>query len=315
MHVAATVTVTGHGFRPDHDVYVTGPGAWTTVHADASGTFTTPLAVQRYLEPTAVTTESSLVDCAKPGVCGVSASTGPDDPEVTAPITFAKHSDDPTLVLDGATVAEGNGAVPATFRVHLDRPATVPVTFWYASGIGGAPYDPNLTYAFGTEEIPAGQTELTVPFVVHGDRLDGQDRKATFSVIELTGAQLAGPPLIPITIRDDDPAPDVRVGSTTVRERNGPQFAFVPVTLNAVSGRDVRVDYLLHHDTARPGTDYVRTTGTLVVPAGQRSGRIPVVILGDHVHETSERFHVTIDDAVHAHIADDQATVTIHDDD
>jgi hypothetical protein len=310
-HVAARVTVTGQGFRPLHEADVSGPGDYHSATVDASGSFTTTLDVQRYM----VSLNDSMIDCARRGACSVAASTGPDDVAASTPITFAAHSDDPTLVLDGATVAEGSGTTAASFRVHLDRPASVPVTFWYASGLGGVPSDPNLSYAFGTEEIPAGQTELSVPIVVHGDRLDQADRHTGFGILELSGAQLAGRPLIPITVRDDDRRPALRVGSTTVRETDGLQFVSVPVTLNAPSGRDVTVGWVTHHDTARSGTDYVRLRGTLTIPAGQQRGTITVAVLGDRVHETSERFHVALDDPVNAVIADHDAVVTIHDDD
>jgi hypothetical protein len=315
-HVAATVTVRGQGFRADRDVFVAGAGGSVTVRTDAAGTFVTPLTVQRYnLRYPGGTVAQPIVDCADPGACTVGATTGPDDEPASTPIAFAARSDDPVLVLDGATVTEGNGITNASFRVHLDRPSTAPVTFSYDSGIATSPADPDLSYAFGTEEIPPGQTELSVPFVVHGDRLDEPDHHTGFPVIELTGAQLSGRPIIPIEVRDDDPRPALRIGSTTVRERDDNSFAFAPLTLNAPSGRAVTVGYVVHHDTARAGRDYVRARGTVVIPAGQITGRIPVVILGDGAHETSERFTVAIDGAVNARIADGDANVTIHDDD
>jgi len=229
------------------------------------------------------------------------------------PITFAAHSDDPTLVLDGATVQEGDGASPASFRVHLDRPASVPVEFWILVGFSGQ--DPDLHSNFAVETIPAGRTALTVPFTLYGDRIDEPDHHTGFAIVSVTGAQFAGAPLVPITVRDDDPSPALRVGSTTVPETDSPRFVSVPVTLNAPSGRDVTVDWVTHHDTARASSDYVRLRGTVVIPAGQRRATITVAVLGDRVHETSERFHVTLDDPVHATIADGDAFVTIHDDD
>jgi hypothetical protein len=311
-HVAAEVTVTGHGFRPLHDVDVSGPGGGATATADAAGSFTTDFEVQRYVRST-VSIYGTVVDCATPGACAVIATTGPDDLPAAAPITFAAHSDDPTLVLDGATVQEGNGETRQRLRVHLDRPASVPVEFWILAGFGAG--DPDLRAGFAIATIPAGQTELTVPFTLYGDRLDEPDHHTAFGIISLTGAQLAGPPLVPITVRDDDPQPALRVGSTTVRETDGPQFVSVPVTLNAPSGRDVTVQWVTHHDTARESRDYIRLRGTLTIPAGQQRGTVTVAVLGDRVHETSERFRLTLDDPVHATIADDDAFVTVHDDD
>ena len=83
-----------------------------------------------------------MLDCADPAHLHVTATTGPDDAAASAPIVFAAHSDDPTLILDGATVVEGNGTATAAFRVHLDRPASVPVTFWYESDINGVAAGP-----------------------------------------------------------------------------------------------------------------------------------------------------------------------------
>src|SRR4029079_1796138 len=51
---------------------------------------------------------------------------------------------------------------------------------------------------------------------------------------------------------DPTTSPTVRVGSTTVRETDGPQFAQIPVTLNAQSASPVSVHFTIYgfHDAA-----------------------------------------------------------------
>ena len=125
-HVATTVTVRGHGFRPGHDAYITGPGVRCQCRSTGRPPSTTPLTVQRYSTANPETAEQPILDCARAGACSVTASTGPDDEAASAPIRFAAHSDDPTLLLDGATVVEGNGTTTTAFHVRLDRPGRCP---------------------------------------------------------------------------------------------------------------------------------------------------------------------------------------------
>ena len=114
---------------------------------------------------------------------------------------------------------------------------------------------------------------------------------------------------------DPTTSPTVRVGSTTVRETDGPQFAQVPVTLNAQSTNPVSVHFTIYGFTARAGTDFVAAPGTLVIPPGTTRGAIVIVVLGDTHHERPETLLVVISDPVNATIADGDAVLTIHDDD
>jgi hypothetical protein len=119
---------------------------------------------------------------------------------------------------------------------------------------------------------------------------------------------------VPLTF-DPTTSPTVRVGSTTVRETDGPQFAQVPVTLNAQSTSPVSVHFTIYGFTARAGTDFVAEPGTLVIPPGTTRGAIAIVVLGDTHHERPETLLVTIDQPTNATIADGDAVLTIHDDD
>src|SRR5262249_12216590 len=66
------------------------------------------------------------------------------------------------------------------------------------------------------------------------------------------------------------------------------------VSLSAISGRTVRVNWKTLNGTALAGSDYVAGMGTLVIPAGATGGNVVVVVKGDRIHEANETFKVTL---------------------
>jgi len=89
----------------------------------------------------------------------------------------------------------------------------------------------------------------------------------------------------------------------------------IPVVLTAPSGRDITIEYRTHHGSARSGADFVRSHGSVTIPAGQILGMIQIAIVDDAKHEHTERFTVKLDGADFAGIARNTATVTIVDND
>jgi hypothetical protein len=60
------------------------------------------------------------------------------------------------------------------------------------------------------------------------------------------------------------------------------------VSLSAISGQDVSVDYTTTDGTAITPDDYTATSGTLTIPAGSASGTIAVTIIDDLLSEGAE---------------------------
>ena len=120
-----------------------------------------------------------------------------------------------------------------------------------------------------------------------------------------------------ITIQNDDGAPSLSIGATSLAEGNsGSTGASLPVTLSAVSGFDTDVSYTTSDGTALAGSDYGPVVGALVhIPAGQTSGAAIVPVLGDNAYEGNETFTVTLSNPVNATILAGQAQGTIQNDD
>ncbi|MGZ6953941.1 MAG: Calx-beta domain-containing protein, partial [Acidimicrobiia bacterium] len=87
------------------------------------------------------------------------------------------------------------------------------------------------------------------------------------------------------------------------------------VLLTAPSGRDITVEFVTHHGSARSGSDYVRVRGSVRIPAGSIVGRFTVPIVDDRVREATESFRIELDDGEHVTIDRGTATATIVDDD
>jgi hypothetical protein len=76
--------------------------------------------------------------------------------------------------------------------------------------------------------------------------------------------------------------PSLRIIGATVTEGNaGTVPAAFTVTLSAPSAQPVTVQYVTADGSATAGSDYQTASGTLIIPAGQTTGTIAVLVNGD----------------------------------
>lgn len=86
------------------------------------------------------------------------------------------------------------------------------------------------------------------------------------------------------------------------------------VTLSQASTQPVSVDWTIEYGTANAG-DVGSTSGTLVIPARETSGRIAVIIRLDFMPEPDETFFINLSNPVNATILDGRAQITLLNDD
>ena len=216
----------------------------------------------------------------------------------------------PALVAGaGGAVVDGNELVLAFERAsgvpeHLDEgsePApgdftvTVQGTARTATGVDvdGASVTVTLASAVGHAQ------PVTVGYAPGTDRL--QDRWGN-GVAGFTGR----------VARNDTAEPALSIANATAAEDAG-KIAFT-VTLDAVSGEAVTVDYATSDGTAKAGTDYAVASGTLEFASGETSETVEVTLADDALAEGDETFKVTLSNASDASIAASEATGTIEDD-
>ena len=110
---------------------------------------------------------------------------------------------------------------------------------------------------------------------------------------------------------DDTPGVAAYVEDVLVTESAG--TATVPVSLSRASNDDVSLQYQTEAVTAVAGTDYVTSSGTLTVSAGDTSGNISIDIVGDSNDENPETLILRLTDPVNAALGRSSSEITLVD--
>ena len=228
------------------------------------------------------------------------------------------NNDDPlpALFIDDVAVVEGDaGTTAATFNVRLSPASGRTVTVNFATADGTASAGSDYLPANGTLSFAPGTTTQTVVVAILGDVLNEANESFTVNLsapinATLSDGQATG------TINNDDPLPALSIGNVSVVEGDsGTTNANFTVSLSAVSGQTVTVDYATSDGTAIAGSDYTSTNGTLVFPPGTTVQTVSVVVRGDLLNEAAETFLVNLSNAVNATLAGNPGQGTILNDD
>ncbi len=150
---------------------------------------------------------------------------------------------------------------------------------WSYAGYFTAPV-PQTTDFFGNILVQAGRDMLTAALLFTGK------------------SGLAGSfPGATVQIHDDD-LPSVHLEAQPVDEPlNSSRVVPVTVKLSQRSAVGVTITWATADETATAGQDYLASTGSLVIPAGQDSAVFEISILPDTVVEPAESFAVTLTSA------------------
>lgn len=82
------------------------------------------------------------------------------------------------------------------------------------------------------------------------------------------------------------------------------------VTLNSASSKEVKVDYKTVDGTAN-SNDYTQKSGTLIIPANQKSAEIDISVKGDSLRDVDKVFYLELTNPVNAKLSVGEATGTI----
>ncbi|HEY6169837.1 MAG TPA: Calx-beta domain-containing protein, partial [Verrucomicrobiae bacterium] len=222
----------------------------------------------------------------------------------------------PAISITDVSVTEGNaGVTNAVFTVSLSSTSAASVSVSFAASNGTATAGADYAVTNGVLIFTPGQTNQTIVVGVLGDLLDETNEtlfvnlsaptNATFAKAQGTG-----------TITDDDPAPSLSINNVSVTEGNvGATSAVFTVSLSAISGRTVTVQFATTNGSAVAPADYLSTNGLLMFAAGQTNRQIVVTVGGDIAIESNETFQVVLSSPTNATLAFAQGTNTIVNDD
>ncbi|MCB9448709.1 MAG: hypothetical protein H6585_10230 [Flavobacteriales bacterium] len=213
--------------------------------------------------------------------------------------TYSINDNDGTRDID-FTVASSNGAenvTPVVLTLQITNGAssgtqTVDYTVSGTATGGGTDY----TLASGTATIVAPATTTTISIIVVDDALDEAGETVVVSLSNPSaGVNIGTNDVYTYTINDDDASPTVQFTTTSSSGSEGTTPANLELSLSAVSGQDVTVDYNVTGGTATGGgTDYTLASGTATITAGSTTTNISPVIVDDGSVELTETIQVTI---------------------
>src|SRR5262249_5169857 len=155
---------------------------------------------------------------------------------------------------------------------------TVIATTSGGSATSGSDFTPNLQ----TLTFAPGVTTQSFTVVTLDDGLDEADETFTVTLSAAVNALIDDGSAVG-TIQDNDDAPTISIGDTTVAESAG--FADFIITLSAASGQAVTVVATTSPGTASAGSDYLSTTQTITFAPGVTSKTFSVPVLEDTLDE------------------------------
>ncbi|HZN35348.1 MAG TPA: Calx-beta domain-containing protein [Pirellulaceae bacterium] len=219
----------------------------------------------------------------------------------------------PALSIADATLSEGHtGTKNLNFTVSLSAASGRTISVQYATSSGSAAAGSDYQPRSGTFTLLAGWTSGTITVPIVGETLAELDESLLVTLTSPSGASLADSQAVG-TIQDDD---NLSIGDITVVEGDGgAATALFTITLGVALPHEVRLDYATANGSATAGSDYVATSGTVVMAPGQTSQSIAVPILGDRWDEADETILLNLLRPVGVILADTQVAATIADDD
>ncbi|WP_316801641.1 Calx-beta domain-containing protein [Pedobacter frigidisoli] len=223
-----------------------------------------------------------------------------------------------------ATVTPGvdgneNGPVSGTFTITLSKPSSTDTQITFSVG-GTATEGTDYTAITKTVTIPAGQTTATVAIPVVTDNIVEGNETVELTLTG-TNSSLVSVSKAPATINiidNNNVTASISISQANINESAG--TATFTITLSGAVQDAFNVDYGTADGTAKAGTDYVATSGTLTFPAGSAAGAtltFTVPIIDDNIAEPTETFDGIITNVSGGlvTIGNGRATITIADDD
>jgi co-chaperonin GroES (HSP10) len=214
------------------------------------------------------------------------------------------------------SVAESGGTVTITVERLGGSFGTTKVDYTTSNGTAVAGQD--YTTSSGQLTFNSGETTKTFTVSISEDVLDEANETVNLTLSNAQGSgELGSPATAVLTINDNDPTPSLSINDVSVTEGNSATVnATFTVTLSAISGQNVTVNYQTADGTATAPSDYTAIPSTaLTFLPGETTKTITVLVKGDTDAEANENFFVNLSGAVNATLADNQGQGTITSDD
>ena len=261
-------------------------------------------------------TEDTIVEGAETVLLSLSSPT--DATLGTSAHTFTIDDNDVASIVQFASSASsGDESVsPAELTVNITPPAIENIELSFS--VGGAATGGGIDYSVPGSPIiiPSGSSTYDLSLTVIDDALDEANETVAVTLTGVTNATLGSTLTHTYTINDNDALPVVGFGQATSNADESAGSVNIPVTLSAVSGLAVSVDYAVTNGSATGGgVDYTLASGTLNYPAGTTSRNITITLVDDGLVEGAENVVITLSGPSNASLGTNPHTFTINDND
>ncbi len=224
----------------------------------------------------------------------VSSNAKLDNREAT--VTIINDDDMSVLSIADASMTEGNaGQSHLIIDVNLDKASCYITTADYATSNVTANEPDDYVQTNGTLTIPAGETQATITVPVNGDINFENNETLTINLANLSEFVALGDDSAFGTLINDD-TPVLFISNSTIAEGPAGETENLIFTLTLEGATDeVSLDYTTVDGGATTvDNDYMTASGTLVIPAGNTSAQIAVVVNGDDTEEPTEAFQLQL---------------------
>lgn len=213
---------------------------------------------------------------------------------------FDDDSSLPVVSVEGGAAEEG-GYV--TFKVQLSGPSTSDVTVDYETVAGTAISDTDFNATSGTVLFKAGETTKFVSVYTY-DNLTPPEADETFFLRLLNPVGTTfGPgdkaPQATQWILDEDPGAEKRALTVTgvtadeASQGKAGQATFT-IAISRAFDTDLTLTYATKDGTAKAGSDYVASSGSVTIHAGATEAQVTVDLLNDTTAEKAETFTLSV---------------------
>lgn len=248
--------------------------------------------------------ETFFVNLSNPSKAAIAVSKGQ--------ATITDNDPLPTLSIGNITITEGDsGTSNAIFTVSLSTISGQTVAVDYITTNGTASDTSDYTASKGTVTFKAGETTQNITIPIVGDTVNESQENFFVALSNPSNASIVVSKGEGI-INDNDPLPSLSIDNVTVTEGNNATFT---VSLAAISGKTISVDYFSSNGTATSPNDYTTTQGTVTFKAGETKQNISIPVVDDILTETQENFFVSLTNPNNATISVAKGQATIIDND
>jgi hypothetical protein len=203
-----------------------------------------------------------------------------------------------------------------TLNVTRTNGSVGTVTVNYATADGSATTPSDYTSTSGTLIFNDGETSKSISIPIIDDNVPEGSQAFTISLSNPTGGAVLGNIFkTQLSIQDND-YPTVSIDDVTQAEGNSGTTAFTfTITSSDVMPNDVSAAYATADGTALAGSDYQTTSGTITIPAGQKTATVTILVKGDTTAEADKTFFVNLSNPGNAVVGKAKGTGTILNDD